>query len=57
METHIEIGVGKYIEKEFSKTKNNIIISTPEISLLLSKKLIIYLENGKNIKINHQVMY
>jgi phosphatidylserine/phosphatidylglycerophosphate/cardiolipin synthase-like enzyme len=51
METHVEIGVGKYIEKEFSKAKNNIFISTPEISLLLSKKLITYLENGINIKI------
>ena len=51
MNTHLEIGVGKYIEEEFSKAKNNIFISTPEISSVLSKKLITYLENGINIKI------
>jgi len=51
MHTHIEIGVGKYIEEKFFKAKNSILIATPEISLALSKKLITYLENGINIKI------
>jgi len=51
MHTHIEIGVGKYIEENFSKAKSNILISTPEISLTLSKKLITYLQNEINIKI------
>tara|TARA_B110000438_G_scaffold302514_1_gene360410 strand:- start:1399 stop:1911 length:513 start_codon:yes stop_codon:yes gene_type:complete len=51
MYTHVEIGVGKYIEERFSKAKNSIFISTPEISFILSKKLINYLENGINIKI------
>ena len=51
MHTHIEIGVGKYIEEKFSKAKSNILISTPEISLTLSKKLITYLQNEINIKI------
>lgn len=51
MNTHLEIGVGKYIEKKFLTAKNEILISTPSISISLSKKLIEYLEKGIKIKI------
>ena len=40
MNTYLEIGVGKYIEKKFLTAKNEILISTPSISISLSKKLI-----------------
>ncbi|MDC0154548.1 phospholipase D-like domain-containing protein, partial [Nitrosopumilus sp.] len=51
MNTYLEIGVGKYIEKKFLTAKNEILISTPSISTSLSKKLIKYLEKGIKIKI------
>jgi phosphatidylserine/phosphatidylglycerophosphate/cardiolipin synthase-like enzyme len=51
VETHIEIGVGKYIQEKFSKAQNKILVSTPIISLPLAKELVTYLEKGINIKI------
>ncbi len=39
METHIGVGVGEYIEKEFSTAKESIWISTPTLTLSLTKKI------------------
>ena len=51
METHIGIGVGKYIQEKFSMAQNKIFVSSPTISLSLAKELISYLKKGINLKI------
>ena len=51
METHIGVGVGEYIEKEFSDAKESIRLSTPTLTLSLTKKILSIAEKGVKIRI------
>lgn len=51
METHIGVGIGKYIQEKILMAQNKIFISSPIISLSFAKELITYLEKGINLKI------
>ena len=51
MNTYLEIGIGKRIEEKFFEAKNEILISTPNISTSIVKKLMNCLEKGIRIKI------
>jgi len=51
METHIGVGIGKYIEEKISNAQNNIFISSPRMTSSLVKKLINYSKKGIKIKI------
>lgn len=51
METHIGVGVGKYIEKELDSAKEYVWVSTPAVSLSLGKKLFEMLNRGIKIRI------
>ena len=51
METHVGIGIGKYLEKELFSAKHQILISTPYISPIIAEKLIGLLKKNVEIKI------
>ena len=51
METRIGVGVGEYIEKEFSTAKESIWISTPTLTLSLTKKILSLAKKGIKIRI------
>lgn len=51
METHIGVGVGKYIEKEFDNAKKSLYIATPTLTQNFAQKLISMVESGIQIKI------
>jgi phosphatidylserine/phosphatidylglycerophosphate/cardiolipin synthase-like enzyme len=51
MESHIGVGVGKFIETEFESAKNHIWISSPTISQNIGKKLFDLAKKGINIRV------
>jgi phosphatidylserine/phosphatidylglycerophosphate/cardiolipin synthase-like enzyme len=51
MQSHIGVGIGKYIEEEFLKSKTSIMISSPIITPKFAKSLIELAEKGIHIKI------
>lgn len=51
MHSHIGVGVGKYIEEEFEKTKNSLWLASPIITPNIAKKLINVAKNGIKIRI------
>ena len=51
METHIGVGVGEYIEKEFSNAKESIWIASPTLTMSQTKKILKIAENGIKIRI------
>ncbi len=51
METHIGVGVGKYLEKEFENAKDSLWIATPTLTITLAKKIISLAKNGIKIRI------
>jgi len=51
MESHIGVGLGKYIEKELDAAREYIWISTPAVSLSLGKKVFEMLDRGIKIRI------
>ena len=51
MQSHIGVGVGKYIEEEFEKTKDSLWIATPIITSKIAKKIIAMAKNGIKIRI------
>ena len=40
METHIGVGVGKYIEKEFANAKESLWIACPTLTISITKKIL-----------------
>tara|TARA_A100001037_G_C14944199_1_gene541985 strand:- start:18 stop:548 length:531 start_codon:yes stop_codon:yes gene_type:complete len=51
METHIGVGVGEYIQKEFENAKESIWIASPTLTLPQTKKILKLSENGIKIRI------
>ena len=51
MESHIGIGVGKYIEKELFLAKKSMLIISPGISLKIGEKIFEHIKNGIETKI------
>ena len=51
MKSHIGVGIGKYIEEEFSKARLSIMISSPVISTKFAENLMALSEKGIKIKI------
>ncbi len=59
METHIGVGVGKYLEKEFENAKDSLWIATQseESNVLIRKYSLDETKDGlSHIKINHKVV-
>ena len=51
MRSHIGIGVGKYIEKEFEKAENSVWLASPTITPNIAKKIINIAKKGIKIRI------
>ena len=51
MESHVGIGVGKYIEKELFSAKKSMLIISPGISLKIGEKIFEHIKNGIQTKI------
>ena len=51
MESHVGVGVGKYIEKELFSAKKSILIISPGISLKIGERIFEHIKNGIQTKI------
>ena len=52
METHIGVGVGQYIEKEFANAKESLWIACPTLTISITKKILSIAKKG--IKVEFQ---
>ena len=51
METHIGVGVGKYIEKEFANAKESLWIACPTLTISITKKILSIAKKGIKVRI------
>ena len=51
METHIGVGVGKYIEKEFENAKESLWIACPTLTISITKKILSIAKKGIKVRI------
>ena len=51
METHIGVGIGKYIEKEFENAKESLWIACPTLTISITKKILSIAKKGIKVRI------
>jgi phosphatidylserine/phosphatidylglycerophosphate/cardiolipin synthase-like enzyme len=51
METHIGVGIGQYIEKEFANAKESLWIACPTLTISMTKKILSIAKKGIKVRI------